>query len=75
MKILERIREIHRESRLNGIEPEYFIMKRTDYEELVDYLIENSLVNTMLCADTPKVLGMKIILDERKILRLPIEKT
>ena len=50
-------------------------MKRTDYEELVDYLIENSMVNTMLCADTPKVLGMKIILDERKILRLPIEKT
>ena len=70
MKIIDRIREVQRLHRLNGIYPEYIIMTRKEYEELIDDLIDDKTLSCLKATDIPKIMGMQIILDEKKIIRL-----
>ncbi len=69
--IFQRIREVHRESRIiNNIPPQYLILSKAEYEELIDYCIEEELIDVLSSSDTPVILGMKIIPDEKSIIRL-----
>ncbi len=71
MNIFERIRKVQKEARMNDISTKYLLMAKSDYLELVDYLIEKKLIDAVAYGDTFKILGMDIILDERTIIRLP----
>lgn len=70
MKIIDRIREVQRLHRLNERYPEYIIMTRKEYEELIDDLIDDKTLSCLKATDIPKIMGMQIILDEKKIIRL-----
>lgn len=67
-------RLVSRESAINGINGKYIIMSGTEYQNLCDYLISNETFNILTENGTAIILGLEIILDERKILRLTPSK-
>lgn len=70
MNIVDRIREKQKEARINGLRPEFIIITPTEYEELVDLLINEKDSVPIFTPDTPIILGMRIITNENQILRI-----
>jgi hypothetical protein len=64
-----RIREAQKEARIKGLQPKYVFITRTEYEELIDSLLNDKTIPAFT-ADTPIIFGMKIITNEDEILRL-----
>lgn len=69
MNILEKIRDEQKKARIAGKAPRYVRITSTEYEELIDILLEQEIISTFE-SDTPCILGMKIITNEDEILRL-----
>ncbi len=64
-----RIRDAQREARVKGIIPKYVRISATEYEELIDHLLNDKDI-PVFTADIPVIFGMKIITNENEILRI-----
>ncbi len=74
MNIFEKIREAQKQSRLNGMIPTHILLTPEEAEEYYDYVIQecekNAHAGVFSDFPTNRVLGMEVITDEKRILRL-----